>query len=207
MARQCAWRNSEPWANQRSGRSVPRGREPVDGHWRVARFGCYGPDTHEVEAVLLQHSARRQVGRVRSDQHSREGMVTAHLGHEGGDKLSFGSSADERRVANRVIDPDVVLAGLHGRGLSGIVGPAVPLSPADGSAVFGDHHQHDCRRPFLVDPVPVIDDLRLGGGIRKPPASDMSSPEPHVDRREVFLSHRPHDHARQPTGPAQSSCR
>src|SRR5215469_11698701 len=75
-----------PAVNHASGGPLSYRGEPVDGDRPVVRLGINRPYGHELEAVLLQHSARRGVLGFGADQQPGPGDAPADLGDEGGDQ-------------------------------------------------------------------------------------------------------------------------
>ena len=78
---------------------------------------------------------------------------------------------------------------LHRLGGGGVVGPAVPLAPADRSALNAGH-QHG-GGPACRDAFAVLVQLRLGGGVRGPPPGHVSFGQPPGDGRQVRFAHPP----------------
>jgi hypothetical protein len=134
---------------------------------------------------------RRDATLAASGPTSSPGTHAAHRGHRLGDEFRTDPAADARRVTNRVVDPRLAATSVHRGSLSRIVGPPVPLAPADRDTTFG-HRQHH-RRGITVptDPLTILGDHGCGRGVRRPPAGDVRQAKPSLDDPEILLGHRP----------------
>src|ERR1039458_10085651 len=100
-------------------------------------------------------------------------MLAAYLSHQRGDQPGAGSATDPCRIADRIVNPALTVASVHGRSLGGVVRPSVPLTPADGVTALGDHPHRRGRASLPADSLAVLGDLLLGSSVRRPPAGHV----------------------------------